>query len=451
MNRRTRPVLLVLLSAVLFAPAATRPASAQASAAGGGALVLTLEQAQRMALDHNRDVAQAAEFRNYVRGRYVEERAAALPHFTLTANQVRASDETLGIFGGGVFEFPTTQTTTDAGVGLSQTLFTWGQVGAAIRAAKFGMAAADDQLRAYRQAVMRDVTASFEDVLLARELVAIAQENLAQKQRHLDEARRKFALGTATDYDVLAAEVDAANARPALIRTENLVLAARDRLRFLLAIEDREVDVAGRLDAAPGPTPAYDEALSAALVNRPDLQDQLHRTEVYKELVKISRADDKPRFDLSGAYGWKKWDLDVLEADGKTWSVGLHFKFPFFDGLATPGRVAQAKSNFASQQITEARLRDSIGLEVRDAVNALAEAAEILRALSGTVTQAERLRAMAEKGFELGVKTRLEVDDAQTNLIQARGNFARAQRDYTVALATYQYATGTLAEPPASP
>ncbi|MGE0919822.1 TolC family protein [Trichlorobacter lovleyi] len=46
---------------------------------------------------------------------------------------------------------------------------------------------------------------------------------------------------------------------------------------------------------------------------------------------------------------------------------------------------------------------------------------ETITALSGTVKQAERLLQMAEKGVEYGVKTRLEVDDAQTNLLRAMG------------------------------
>jgi len=91
-------------------------------------------------------------------------------------------------------------------------------------------------------------------------------------------------------------------------------------------------------------------------------------------------------------------------------------------------------------------LLDSIRLEVRDAVNAVQEAGEIIKAISGTVARAERLLTMAEKGYEYGVKTKLEVDDAQLNLVQAKGNLARAQRDYLVARVTYEWATGTLGE-----
>ncbi len=74
---------------------------------------------------------------------------------------------------GSIFAFTQDVRTTE--LGLSQTLFTWGQVGAAIRAAKHGLATAEDQLRQFRQAVQRDVTTAFYDVLLARELAGIAR------------------------------------------------------------------------------------------------------------------------------------------------------------------------------------------------------------------------------------------------------------------------------------
>ncbi len=64
----------------------------------------------------------------------------------------------------------------------------------------------------------------------------------------------------------------------------------------------------------------------------------------------------------------------------------------------------------------------------------------------GTVSQAERLLALAEKGFEYGVKTRLDVEDAELNLKQAKGNLARARRDYLVARVNLEFVKGTLGE-----
>ena len=78
-------------------------------------------------------------------------------------------------------------------------------------------------------------------------LNAIAIQNLEQKTRHYDEASKKYLAGVATDYDVLAAKVAVENARPIVIRTENLIRISRENLRFLLA-NVQEVDVLGSLE-----------------------------------------------------------------------------------------------------------------------------------------------------------------------------------------------------------
>jgi HAE1 family hydrophobic/amphiphilic exporter-1 len=115
-----------------------------------------------------------------------------------------------------------------------------------------------------------------------------------------------------------------------------------------------------------------------------------------------------------------------------------------FDSWRTKGRVAQARIDQTRPEIDERKMRDGIALEVRTAVDALAEATEILKALGGTVRQAERLLFLSEKGYELGVKTHLEVQDAQLNLLLAKGNLARAQRDYRVARVNLDWVAGTL-------
>ncbi len=415
--------------------------NAAAGAADNAVEILSLDQALAITLENNRDIRKAMELRRKLEGKYVEERAAALPQVLGTASAVRSADESqkalLGTSRSDVYQ---------AQAGVSQPLFTYGQIGAAIRAARVGLATADDQLRIFRQAAIRDVSAAFYDVLLARELYAIALETRTQKERLLDEAEKKRTAGTATDYDVLAAEVGVRNAEPAVIRTENLILTARERLRFLLGRDGRAVDVRGELSAEIAEYPRYEEALATAWTRRPELSDLRHRIGISEELIAIARAGDKPRVDFNAAAGWKDADLGIAEASGNTWSAGIFLTWPLFNGLRTRGQVAQAQSDRATLRIEEAKLLDAIALECRDAVNAVRVAGEIVKAQSGTAEQAERLLGMAEKGYEYGVKTKLEVDDAQLSLAQARGSLASARRDYLVARVNLGQATGVLGE-----
>ncbi|SKA16677.1 Outer membrane protein TolC [Trichlorobacter thiogenes] len=408
--------------------------------------LLTLEDCLKIAADKNLDIQKAKEYANYVQGRYVEERAAALPQLGLQAGFGYSKDDsTKALYGAAQMQANRT-----VDLSLSQPLYTWGKIGAALRAAEVGLKTADQQLRLFRQAAFRDVSIAFYDVLLAKELHRLAQENLAQKERHHTEAKRKFEAGVATDYDLLAAEVELQNARPELIRTENSIRTSRERLRFLLGADQAELDVTGMIEAKPEQVSGFDESLKIALDKRPELANQKLQIGINQELITIANADDKPRLDLKGTAGWHQLEVSnpgpVRQSDGPAWNAGVYLTFPFFDGMRSRGKTQQARSDLRTSQLQEQKLRDSITLELRTARYNLAESAETINALSGTVKQAERLLQMAEKGFEYGVKTRLEVDDAQTNLLRAQSNLARANRDYLAASVNLRWAMGVAGE-----
>ena len=430
---------------------------AQASELKKETVILTLDKALQIAMEKNKDIRKAKEYRNQVEGRYVTERAAALPQFVIQAGISRDRDESQAAAFSSVsipglsLNIPVERETRSATVGFSQLLYSFGQVEAAIRAAKVGIKTADDQLLLSQQGALKEVSSAFYDVLLSRELYDLARENLEQKTRHLNEATQKYKAGTATDYDILAAEVAVANARPEVIRTENLIRTSREKLRFLLGLENQEVDAQGTLLTSLNPYPVFEDSLALAWKNRPELANYKHQIGIAEELVTIAKAGNMPLLNLKAGYGWQSVDYSPGQASGTVWTAGLFVTFPFFDGLRTQGKVAQAKSDLSTLKIEEAKLVDAIVLQTREAVNFVREGGEIVKGLSGTVDQAQRLLAMAEKGFHFGVKTRLEVDDAQLNLTLAQGNLAKARRDYLVAQTQLEWVMGTIKAPGLAP
>jgi len=411
--------------------------------------LLTLDEALRIAADQNKDILKAKEYRKKVLGRYIEEKAAAMPQFMASSSVSKDSDSSQKAFGGGFFrDMPVTRNLLVADVGVSQVLFTWGQVGAALRAAKEGIADAEAQLTIYQQAVARDVTAAYYDILLAKETFVLAQENQHQKSRHLEETRKKYETGTATDFDILAAQVAMNNAQPEVIRTENLMRTSREQLRFLLGWEGQEIDVTGQLSQEIHPYPEFDGLMPVALQNRPDLHEMDHQEGITRELLKINQAGNKPRLDFRGGAGWHHMTIGPGTAGGAAYSAGVYLTFPFHDSGRTAGRLIQVRSDLERLRLEKAKFVDAMALQLRQGVNAVRESGEIVRALAGNVTLAEQLLAMAEKGYEYGIKTRLEVEDAQLNLRLAKSSLSRARRDYLVAMITLDWITGTIRTTP---
>jgi HAE1 family hydrophobic/amphiphilic exporter-1 len=459
LSRRRRssrtPAATAMAAIVALLGASAGPASAQTGAVGApAARAITLEEALALAAVHNRDVQKAIEYQAWVRGKFVEERSAALPQVTASGTFLRQFDDTqsklfrsVGPVGGSPLAdiVGGRQDLRSAELRITQPVFTWGQVGAAVRAARLGFGLADDQLRRFRQAVARDVSEAFYDALAAKAIVAIAEQDVTQKQRHLEQTRRLREAGLATDYEVLAANVAVDNARPAVIRGQHAVRVARDRLRFLLAVDGTDdIDAAGTLATPAEGAPPYEAVLTAALANRPELAELASQHGIRRELVTIAAAGNKPRVDLNISVGTRNLGVSDLSSSGSTWNAALVAIVPVFDGQRARGRVAQAQSDVAQVGLEELKQRDAIGLEARTAVNAVEASAALLAALDGTVKQAERLLFLAEKGFEMGVKTQLDVQDAELNVQVARANVARAQRDYRVARINLSWVMGEL-------
>jgi outer membrane protein TolC len=404
--------------------------------------VLTLDAALSIAMEQNRDIQKARAYGDLVQGRYLEERAAALPAFSLNGSAAYTRDDSQSALMGGI----TGEQTRAVDLRLTQTLFSWGKVGAAIRGAKEGLKTSEDQLRIFQQAARRDVTVAFYDVLLAKELRSLALSNLQQKERHLAEAQKKLSAGIATDYDLLAAQVAVDNSRPELIRSDNRIRTAKERLRLVLALDQGDIEVEGQLEPVLIALPPFENSLATARRMRPELSDLKHRVGIYRELLYIAAADNKPKLDLKAGVGWHQLEALDRTWSGAAWDAGIFLSFPFFDGFKTSGKVQQAKSDLRTRELEEAQQLDEVSLEVRNAGFGVTESQQILTALTGTVKLAERLLAMAEQGYQLGVKIRLEVEDAESNLVQARSNLAQARRDYQVSLTNLSWSTGVLGE-----
>ncbi|MBF0099923.1 MAG: efflux RND transporter permease subunit [Desulfobacterales bacterium] len=407
-------------------------------------LIISLTQAVSIALQNNIDMLKAREAQDKVQGFYLEQRAAALPQMTMSSFLTKENDKSQKALGGEGMDMPTDRRFNALEAKISQVIFTWGQVSAAIRGAKSLISATAEEFTMIKQATIRDVSIAFYDILLAKEMHTLALQNISQKQRHLDEARKKFSAGTATDYDVLAAEVALNNAKPEAIQAENAIVIALEHLFFLLGTRDEIQDITGNLDVNVTAYPLFEETFTIAQQNRPEINFLKRQLEVAIEKVIINRGLNKPRVDFQSYYGYRDLTLGKSSADGDAWSLGIYLTYPFYDGEKTQGLSIQAESELKSLQLDIKKIHDTLILQVREAVHAVKEAGEIVQALTGTVSQAEKLLFMAEKGYEYGAMTRLNVEDAELNLKQSRSNLAKGRRDYLASCIKLSWVMGII-------
>jgi outer membrane protein len=403
---------------------------------------LDLPTAIAYALDNNFAIRQARERIREQEGLIVEVKARAIPNAAINSSYTRRDEE----IAQGV---PPQEQDWAIVLQVRQALYAGGGIRAALDAQKVLRESALLDLKGAINDALLDVRTRFYNVLLAREQIKVQEENVKLLGEQLQNAKNRFEAGSVSNFEVLRAEVELANAKPVLIRARNSFRTSIDQLRQAIGYTNvarenlrKTPEFVGTLEFTPA---SYDlqAALDAARVNRPELLRLAKTAQAQERNVDFARAGYRPTLDLVGGYGLYKNSASNSFSDSKDgWTVGLESNWAIFDGRATAGRVAQARSLYRQADLRLKEQTLAIEVEVRTALSSLQEAGELAEAAVKVVEQAEESLRLADARYGAGSATQLDVLQAQVALTQARDNQLQANYSYNVALANVRRAIG---------
>jgi outer membrane protein TolC len=127
-----------------------------------------------------------------------------------------------------------------------------------------------------------------------------------------------------------------------------------------------------------------------------------------------------------------------------TRSVGIKLTIPIYDGGRRDARRAEANSLLRQERIRSEDTARQVEFEVRTSIESLRAADELVKAASETLRLSEKELEQAQRRFEAGVASGLEVTDAQTRLARARESNVAALFRHMSARIDYGLATGAL-------
>ncbi len=429
-------VLLLALAGVSHA-AGVRPSDAQPLPNP-----IDLQGAVSYALDHNYSIRLAREAIREQEGIIVEVKARVLPRVSATAGYTRKDDSLVqGPVGGNQ----------DWAILLQarQSIYAGGGIRAAVDAQNLVRAASLQNLKATINNALLDVRTKFFNILLARDQIKVQEENIALLTEQLRNVTNRFKAGTVSNFDVLQAEVQLANAQPTLITARNTYRTSIDQLRQSLGApasltddSSKTFDVVGTLDFVPV---KYDlkDALESARATRPELLALAKTEQAGQRNIRLQQSGYLPSVDLVGGYEWiKNFKSSRFRDTLDGWLVGAEASWAIFDGRATAGKVMQARSQYEQARLTTEFQTLAIDVEVRQAHSSLQEADELVQATLKTVGQARESLRLATARFNAGTAPQLDVLTSQVALSQARLNELQANYNYNVALAGLRKAIG---------
>lgn len=430
--------LMVLGGSTAWAESTESASAVMASPGVTTRLSQILDQA--LATDARLAAARAAAAAG--REKLPQAQAADLPNITATINPRRNRD--------GSTEYPGNRgfSAYSAALTLNQALIrpaNW----AGTEQAELQVQLAEQQLQIAEQDVLLRVTHAYLDVLQAQDELAAATAQKNAMVQQLAQVKRSFEVGTVpvTDFNESQGRHDLANAQ---------AIAAHNEL----ALKQRALE---RIIAGPLPPLARlrDQANIAVIdaqtqgelvVNAPRTSLQVGAAQtmlaVAQKEIKRREAAHYPTLDLVAAMRNDK-NLNYGQFGGsqtREISLGVVLAVPIYQGGVVTSRVRESVADYerAQQELLDAQQQAT--LDAQQAQLGVESGVALTQALEQALVSSETQLKSTQRGLQVGVRTRVDVLNAEQQLFVTRKDLAAARYRTLIATLQLKAAAGRLAQ-----
>lgn len=323
-------------------------------------------------------------------------------------------------------------------------LWTAGRVGAAAAQARDQAGAGRAQLRVVERDVLLRAATAYADVLRARGALDAAGEHERALRADLGSAERRSAAGVATPTDVAAARSQLAAATARRVQAEGDLEVAREAFRAVVGAEPD-----GLSPPPPAPDlPATRERAVAAAADDPGIAVADRNLAAARSGAEAALAQLRPSLaaQATSTVGVQPAAPAGVRAPPVSpgYQAGVLLTVPAYDGGLAAARVRAAREDAGARRLDlDAARRDAR----RDAVTAwqtLATARAGVAADTARVGSARASRDGVRRERDLGLRTELQVVQAEQEVVDAELALLGARRDAVVAGYQLLAATGRL-------
>jgi outer membrane protein len=408
--------------------------------AAGAVWAETLSEAITEAYRSNPTLQQQRAAQRAEDETYVQARAALRPTLSGTVGENYTHESVNSVtYGAGALELRSIT----AGANLSQPLYTGGASTAAIKAAEREVLQGREQLRYTESQVMAAVIQSFMDVIRDTESLRINQQNVQVLQRQLQETSAEFDVGEVTRTDVAQAEARLAASQASLSAAQAQLSVSKANYAQVVGEAPGELVPPPIL---PGVPSTYDVALDAAQKNNPQLRAAQYAEDAAHSRVSQARAAYRPTVALTTGFQFQHEPIAGLPipSDNQTFTAGVTVSIPLFTGGLNGSRVRQALE-------TDNEAMYGIEAQRRAVMQQVSQAwAQVLSARAQTSSDEQQVKAatVAAEGerqeAQVGLRTTIDVLNAEQELRNAELSLVQARHDEYVATALLLEAMGRL-------
>ncbi len=334
------------------------------------------------------------------------------------------------------------------GASLSQLLFNSDYI-VGLQAAKYLEQISTLNANRSKADVIAGVSKAYYMVLINTERQKLLDVNVQRLKKLYEETSAYNQQGFVELIDVERLEVTYNNLVIEKEKVLRLVALAEIGLRFQMGYTgDAVLELTDKL---PETVEASEITSSSDVTARPEFQLLKTSSELNALNLKKERLGYAPTIAAfaSGGYQGFSNEFDLFQKnEPKKWFpnfvIGASVNLSIFDGLRRHNRIQQAKIELTKTQNTMRMTQQGFALEAASAAANLNNAIASLKIQTRNRQLAQHVQEVAQKKYQEGVGSNIEVVTAEAALRESEINYYNAIYDMLVSKLDYQKATGTL-------
>lgn len=381
--------------------------------------VLTLDEAIRIALEHNPDLMASDASIDIMKARVQNARSALYP-------QVE-------------FRFIIPFIERESGIFADQLIWDFGRTPNVIKSNRAQLESSRFDKAATEGDVILNTKVAYYTVLAQKHILEAAEKTLMEKEKLLEQTEGFFKAGRRSKLDVTKAKVDVGNARLNLLTAKNDFEIARIKLIRAMGIEESDFnyELEDMLEYKIVDL-NLENAISKALDSRPEIKSLIAKEAGVKAILSAS----KQSLFFPEILGRAAYRFEGEGATGPDFIAGIGLRFPIFQGFSDLSRVNEEKARLRQSQASIESLKSQITSEVKQIYLNLKYAEETLRVTESSKESAEENLELAREEYRLGKGSEVELAEAEALLASTNANHIQAIYNYKIAIAELERVTG---------
>jgi outer membrane protein TolC len=303
-----------------------------------------------------------------------------------------------------------------------------------------------EKSRSSRLDMVNQVTKAYYQLLLAQDSYDVLLKSYAQAEANFEIVNEKYGLGSVSEYDKIRADVQVRSLKPNVVSARNAVNLTKLQLKTLMGLnEEVEIEIQGNLkDYESGLFERRETTAELNLADNTELRQLELNADLLEKNLKLQKANFLPVLAASYSYMYTSLNNDFAMAHYNWFPysfVGLNLSIPLFKGGNFP-KLRQVKIQIGQLEQTRIHTERLLYMQMSSYLDNMSASSEQVASNKESILQAEKGQMIAQKRYDVGKGTILELNDSEVALTQAQLIYNQSIYDYLVAKADLEKVLG---------